>query len=140
MSDAHLFEILSRTVLQAGLAPAVVTARWTGLRRAFGDFEPESAARLTEAQLEVLAADPALLRNRPKLRAVVLNARTVAQLRAGHGSFAAWVWGLEERPYEQRLEILADTFERVGARSAHLVLEAVGLARPDDWQHFEART
>ena len=76
------FEALSLEIFQAGLARWSIAARRDGLRRAFRDFVPEEVARMTEDDVDELVLDPAVIRNRAKIGAVVHNARACAGLGA----------------------------------------------------------
>lgn len=74
------FEALSLEVFQAGLARWSIAARRDGLRRAFRDFVPGEVARMTEDDVDELLLDPAVIRNRVKIEAVVHNARACTGL------------------------------------------------------------
>lgn len=74
------FEALSLEIFQAGLARWSIAQRREGLRRAFLGFVPEEIARMTEDDVDELLLDPAVIRNRVKIEAVVHNARACAGL------------------------------------------------------------
>ena len=92
------FEALGLEIFQAGLARWSIAQRREGLRRALRDFVPEEIARMTEDDVDELLLDPAVIRNRVKIEAVVHNAlapksnaayaainAAVADVRAGKG-------------------------------------------------------
>ena len=72
------FEALSLEIFQAGLARWSIAQRRDGLRRALRGFVPEEVARMTEDDVDELLLDPAVIRNRVKIEAVVHNARACA--------------------------------------------------------------
>lgn len=74
------FEALSLEIFQAGLARWSIAQRREGLRRAFRGFVPDEVARMTEDDVDELLLDPAVIRNRVKIEAVVHNARACAGL------------------------------------------------------------
>ncbi|MUN62035.1 DNA-3-methyladenine glycosylase I [Kocuria sediminis] len=74
------FEALSLEIFQAGLARWSIAQRRDGLRRAFRGFVAEDVAELTEDAVDELLLDPAVIRNRVKIEAVVHNARVCAGL------------------------------------------------------------
>lgn len=78
----EFFEALSLEIFQAGLARWSIAQRRQGLRRAFRGFVPEEIARLTDDDVDQLLLDPAVIRNRVKIEAVVHNARACAGLGA----------------------------------------------------------
>ncbi|HST72299.1 MAG TPA: DNA-3-methyladenine glycosylase I [Kocuria rosea] len=85
-SSAGLFEALCLEILQAGLARWSIAQRRDGLHRAFRGFAPEEVARMTEDDVDELLLDPAVIRNRTKIAAVVHNARACAE--RGPGEWA----------------------------------------------------
>lgn len=80
---AGWFEALSLEVFQAGLARWSIDQRREGLRRAFREFLPAEIARMTADDVDELLLDPAVIRNRVKIEAVVRNARASRGLGAG---------------------------------------------------------
>lgn len=89
--DRVLFERLSLEIFQAGLSWLTVLMKRKAFRAAFCGFDPEKVAAFGEADLDRLLSDPAIIRNRRKIEAVVANAQTVLDLQRESGSFAAWI-------------------------------------------------
>lgn len=144
--DRHLFEMLVLEGAQAGLSWATILRKREGYRRLFAGFDPERVARFTPADVERLLADPAIVRNRAKVETAVGNARAVLEVRAAHGSFAAYLWGLVDgAPIRNRWrslsEIPAETdesramskelkgrgFRFVGPTVCYAFMQAVGM-------------
>jgi DNA-3-methyladenine glycosylase I len=90
--DRHLFEMLVLEGAQAGLSWSTILGKREGYRRAFADFDVETVARFTPADIETLMSDASIVRNRAKLEAAVANARAVLRIKAEHGSLADFVW------------------------------------------------
>jgi 3-methyladenine DNA glycosylase Tag len=67
-------DVLTRAVFQSGISWRVVEAKWGGTTTAFKGFDPKKVARLTPKQVDALAADTRLIRNRKKIEATVENA------------------------------------------------------------------
>jgi DNA-3-methyladenine glycosylase I len=63
------------------------------LRQAFSGFAPAAVALYDEKDVERLLADPGVIRNRLKIRAIVANARAFLAAQAAYGSFSAYIWG-----------------------------------------------
>ena len=100
------FEALALEIFQAGLARWSIAQRRDGLRRAFRGFVPEELAGLTEDDVDELLLDPAVIRNRVKIGAVVHDARACAPL--GRGGWAELVADLRPedlRPPRTALEL-----------------------------------
>lgn len=87
-----LFELLVLETFQAGLSWRLILGRREEFRRAFAGFAAERMARWTDADLERLATDPGIIRNRLKISAARSNARAFLAVQEQHGSFADWLW------------------------------------------------
>ena len=84
-------EVMSKAVFEAGMSWRVVQAKWPGTREAMRGFDPEAVADLTPFELDDLAQDSRVIRNRRKLEAIVHNARRMMELDASHGSFQGYL-------------------------------------------------
>jgi DNA-3-methyladenine glycosylase I len=51
---------------------------------------------MTEAAIKRAIANPAIIRNRLKIRATVANARAFVQLQTDHGSFDDFIWSFTD--------------------------------------------
>lgn len=90
--DRHLFEMLVLEGAQAGLAWTTILRKRAGYRAAFEDFDVDRVARFTPARIEKLLANPAIVRNRAKVEAAVVNARAVRAVRDEFGSLDRYLW------------------------------------------------
>ena len=150
--DRRLFELLSLEGAQAGLSWETVLRKRAGYRAAFAGFDIDIVAAYDDAQIDALAADPAIVRHRGKIASVVSNARAVLAIQREHGSFGAWLWGFVDgvpRPTQRppgvkpaassELSLLVSKalrrrgFGFVGATIVQAYLQAAGL--PDDHDH-----
>lgn len=112
--DRALFEKLCLEVFQAGLSWLTILRKRQGFRRAFAGFDPALVARFGEAEVARLLADPAIVRHRGKIEAVIANARATCALIEREGSLAALLWRFapaagEHAPPRDRAELLART-------------------------------
>lgn len=90
-TDRAFFEILILEGFQAGLSWECILNKREGFREAFAGFDPQAVAALTDAQLEILARNPAIVRNRLKIRAAKGNARVFLAIVREFGSFRTYV-------------------------------------------------
>jgi DNA-3-methyladenine glycosylase I len=90
--DAKHFEYLILDAFQAGLSWAIVMKKREGFRRAFAGFNPARVARFTDARLEKLLEDDAIVRNRLKVFAARENARAFLAVQREFGSFDRYIW------------------------------------------------
>ena len=88
---ADYLDVMSKGVFQSGMSWRVVEAKWPGIREAFRGFEPEAVAHLTPTDLDELATDRRVIRNRRKLEAIVENAQRMLELEERWGTFAGYL-------------------------------------------------
>jgi DNA-3-methyladenine glycosylase I len=92
--DRHLFEHIVLEGAQAGLNWELVLKKRDGYRKAFVDYDLEKIARFTEGRVEKLAQDPAIVRNRSKIKSAIVNARSALRIQEEFGSLATFLWDL----------------------------------------------
>ena len=91
--DTKHFEFLVLEGAQAGLSWATVLKKRDGYRNAFADFDYKKVAKYDEAKMEELILNPAIIRNRLKVKSVVTNAQCFLEVQKEYGSFNAYIWG-----------------------------------------------
>jgi DNA-3-methyladenine glycosylase I len=78
--ERSLFEFLILEGAQAGLSWETILRKIPGYRAAFADFDVETVAGYTDADIERCLADPGIVRNRLKVTSTVGNARAWLEL------------------------------------------------------------
>jgi DNA-3-methyladenine glycosylase I len=124
--EATLFERLCLEIMQAGLSWELVLKRRLGMRAAFGGFDVDHIAAMDEAAQTRLLADPAIIRNRLKVAAIIANARVVQSLRASHGGLAAWLDAHHPREKPAWVKLFAKTFRFTGGEIVGEFLLSLG--------------
>ena len=128
-SLADYLDVLSRAVFQTGFSWRVIDAKWPGFREAFFGFDPERVATLTQADVDRLAEDTRIVRNRRKIEATVDNANALLALDSEPGGFRAW---LGSNPsFEDTVTALRAHFRYLGDTGAYYFLYVVGEPVPD---------
>jgi DNA-3-methyladenine glycosylase I len=89
--EQGLYERISLEGFQAGLSWATILRKRPAFRRAFHDFQPDTVAAFTDADVERLLQDAGIVRNRLKIRAAINNARATVSLRE-RGGLVDFVW------------------------------------------------
>lgn len=139
---ADYLEVISKSVFQTGISWRVVEAKWSGTREAFRGFDPVEVANLTPAQVDALANDERLIRNRRKIEATVQNAETLLELDREHGGFKKYLGSFPE--YEDLQNDLVKRFKFLGPMGAYHFLYVVREKVPphEDWaaRYASART
>jgi DNA-3-methyladenine glycosylase I len=94
--DRSHFEFLVLEGAQAGLSWETILRKREGYRAAFAGFDPEAVARFGDHEHQVLMRNPAIVRNRLKIRSAFENARALLQVQREFGSFDAYIWGFTD--------------------------------------------
>ena len=90
--DRKLFEFLILDGAQAGLSWITILKKRRGYRRAFDHFDPRKIARYDSRKINRLLSNPEIIRNKLKIEAAVLNARSFLSIQKEFGSFDAYIW------------------------------------------------
>ncbi len=144
--DRVLFEFLVLEGAQAGLSWDTILAKRENYRRAFDGFDAARVARYGAAKKRALLADAGIVRNRAKIEAAVVNARSFLALQKEHGSFDRYLWAfVDGNPLQGRrrmpVEIPASNeisdalskdlrkrgFKFVGTTIMYAFMQAVGM-------------
>ena len=147
--DHVLFELLTVGVFQVGLSWQAAASKLPVYRRVFAEMAiPEVAAMIDEVAIPEIAADPEMIGNQRKIRAVLKNARAILKVQQEFGSFGAYLWAFVDGtplllPAQTRDELTNQStigravaqdlkrrgFSFVGPVVTHMFLLAAGLLR-----------
>jgi 3-methyladenine DNA glycosylase Tag len=117
-------EVMSKAVFQSGISWRVVESKWSGTREAFHGFDAHAVAGLIEPDLDALAQDTRVIRNRRKLAAIVTNAKKMIALEEQHGSFQAYL--RSHGDFNATLKALRKDFKYMGPSGIYYFLYVVG--------------
>ncbi len=124
--DAALFERLILEINQAGLSWLTILKKREAFRRAYGGFDPAVVAGYRARDRRRLLADAGIIRNRLKVDAAIANAGRILELRASHGSFAAWLDAHHPRPKDEWVKLFKRTFRFTGGEIVGEFLMSTG--------------
>jgi 3-methyladenine DNA glycosylase Tag len=130
-SLAGYLESMSKVIFTSGINWKVVEAKWPGIKEAFGGFEVENVARLAADDIDRLAADQRLIRNRKKIEAIADNAAMLLELEKTPGGFAGYLSSLGD--FEAKTADLTRHFKVLGPTSASIFLAMVGEPIPESY-------
>ena len=130
-------EIMTKAVFQSGIYWKVVESKWPGIKEAFKDFDIEAVAGLSEPELDELAQDTRVIRNRRKLSAIVSNAQRMIELDEEHGGFQKYL--RSHSGFTATVQDIRKQFKFMGDTGSYFFLLVVGedVAPHDQW--FETR-
>jgi DNA-3-methyladenine glycosylase I len=130
---ADYLDVITRAVFQSGMSWRVVEAKWDGFREAFSGFDPARVAAFTDDDVERLAADTRIIRNRRKIEATITNAQAMIALDGEPGGFVGW---LRSQPdFDATVAALRGEFRFLGDVGAYYFLYVVGEDVPthEEW-------
>lgn len=90
--DQRLFEFLILEGAQAGLSWSTILKRREGYREAFAQFDPQKVSLFDTQKEQELATNPAIIRNKAKIRSTIRAAKLVLELQKEFGSFDHYLW------------------------------------------------
>ena len=123
-SLSDYLEIMTKAVFQSGISWRVVEAKWPGIKEAFKDFDTDVVAGFSEPELDELAQDTRVIRNRRKLSAIVSNAQRMVELEEEHGGFQKY---LRSRPdFSSTVQDIRKQFNFMGDTGTYFFLYVVG--------------
>ena len=133
-------EVMSKAVFQSGMSWQVVNAKWPDTNEAFQNFEIGRVAALSEEELDELAHDTRVIRNRRKLAAIVYNAQRIIELDAEHGCFIDYL-----RSHGDFYDVVKDLkkqFKFLGDTGSYFLLYVIGEPVPphDEWMRVKEGT
>ena len=128
-------EAMSRPVFQTGMSWKVVDAKWPGTREAFKGFDINKVARMGDPDIDKLATDTRVIRNRRKIEAIVDNANRMIALEREHGSFKKYLRSHDD--FEALVKDLRKQFKFLGDMGSYLFLYSVREKVPswEEWCH-----
>jgi len=141
-----LFEMINLEGAQAGLSWITILNKREGYRKLFAGFDAKKIARFSDAKLNKIAEDPAIVRHKQKVYAVRKNAQAVLKMRADGLEFSDFVWSfVNHKPQNNVVKSMKDVpsstdvstrmskelkklgFSFVGPTTCYAFMQAAGL-------------
>jgi DNA-3-methyladenine glycosylase I len=161
-NERTLLEFLILEGAQAGLSWSTILNKRQAYLQAFDNFEPTKVASYDDAKVQVLLANPGIVRNRLKIQAAIQNARSFLEIQDQYGSFDTYIWqfvdgkpiqnswkSLQEIPATTKesdamsKELKKRGFTFVGSTICYAFMQAVGMVNDHivdcfRWQEVQA--
>ena len=144
--ERALFEFLILEGAQAGLSWITILKKREAYRQLFDNFNVECVAGYDEHKIAQLMQNPAIVRNRLKIQATVVNAQRFLAVQGEFGSFDAFIWrfvdgtpqqnnwcALNEVPASTAIsdamskELKRRGFKFVGSTICYALMQATGM-------------
>jgi len=142
----QLFEMINLEGAQAGLSWITILNKREGYRKNFAGFDPVKIARFSDARLDKITQDPAIVRHRQKVYAVRKNAQAVLDLKSADTELSNFIWKyVNFKPVDNRVKSMSDVpsstpvstqmskdlkrlgFSFVGPTTCYAFMQAAGL-------------
>lgn len=120
---ADYLEVLSKAVFESGMSWRVVEAKWPGFQEAFAGFDPETVAGFSPDDVDRLARDTRIIRNRRKIEATIHNAGAMLGLDREFGGFRNYL--RQAGGFEPLVDDMKKRFKHVGAFGVYYFLWVV---------------
>jgi 3-methyladenine DNA glycosylase Tag len=137
-NDNEYFERMSRVIFMSGLNWQTLDKKWAGIKKAFANFDAKKVGKFQESNVEELMENPEVIRNVPKIRAIIANARQIQAIATEYGSFANYLAELRGHGGEDQLrDAIPKRFAFLGKSTVVLFLLSVGEDLPKATQESE---
>lgn len=133
---ADYLEVMTKAVFEGGINWKVIENKWPGFREAFHEFDPEWVANITPEQLDELAVDTRIVRNRRKIESTIHNAQAMLDLDAQPGGFKGFLTETGGDDFWEVSKAMKKHFKHFGDFGCFYFLYVVGEPVP---QHEEFR-
>lgn len=90
--DTKLFELFSLETQAAGLSWLTILKKREGYREAFEGFDLPTVAGYGEAEIECILQSGLVVKSRPKIAAIINNAKKFLQIQHEYGSLDTYFW------------------------------------------------
>jgi 3-methyladenine DNA glycosylase Tag len=125
-TDDRYLAGMARAIFSAGFVWSVIEKKWPGFEAAFDGFDPAKVAAYGEEDVDRLLKDARIVRNGPKIMAVIANARFVAETSRQHGSFGKFLANWPETDQVGLMEHLKKHASRLAGASVQYFLRFEG--------------
>ena len=130
-------DVMSKAIFQTGISWRVVENKWPGTREVFHNFDAERVASMSLVEIDAIAGDTRVIRNRRKIEAIVGNATKMVELAKQHGSFKSYLGS--HGGFEGTVAALRKEFKFLGDTGAYYLLYVVGEEVPSHEEWMESR-
>ncbi|PLW68530.1 DNA-3-methyladenine glycosylase I [Pseudohalioglobus lutimaris] len=117
---------MTRCTFQAGFVWRVINRKWDDFEDVFFGFPPEKILMLSPEQIDRIAQNPRIVRNRQKVLCVQHNAQYICDVAKEHGSFGKWVSRWPEDDLIGLFRHMKQYGSRLGGMTGQRVLRNMG--------------
>lgn len=126
LGDDRFLAEMARRIFCSGFAWSVIARKWPAFEEAFLGFQPRRLLTQPPDFWDRLTADSRIVRNGRKIMAVGDNARFIADIGAGHGSFGRFLADWPSSDQIGLMALLTRRGSRLGGNTGQYFLRFVG--------------
>jgi len=126
LDESRFLAEMSRCIFQAGFVWRVIEQKWAGFETVFNGFDVDALLALASEEIDEIAQDKRIVRNRQKINAVLVNARFIEDVALETGSFPGFIADWPESDLVGLFELLKKRGSRLGGMSGQRFLRNVG--------------
>ena len=127
-------EVMTKAAFQSGMSWKVVESKWEGFREVFAGFDPVTVATFSPDDVDRMATDTRIIRNRRKIEGTIHNAATLLAIEKEFGGFDKYLESVDG--FIPLVKDMRKRFKFVGGFGAYYFLYVVGRPVPP---HEEAQ-
>lgn len=124
-SDRWLAQ-MTRCIFQAGFVWRVVDSKWNGFEDVFFGFPPGKIVLLSPEQIDRIAGNPRIIRNRQKVLSVQANAQFILDIEREHPGFGAFIADWRAQDLIGLFALMRRRGSRLGGMTGQRVLRNMG--------------
>ncbi len=126
LDESRFLAEMARCIFQAGFVWRVIEQKWLGFETVFHGFDVGALLLLAPEEVDEIAQDQRIVRNRQKINAVLANARLIEDVAIETGSFAGFISDWPESDLVGLFDLLKKRGSRLGGMSGQRFLRNVG--------------
>ena len=130
-------DVMSKAVFQTGISWRVVESKWPGTQEAFHHFDVVRVADLTPVEIDALAVDTRIIRNRKKIEAIQHNAQRMLDLEREHRAFRHYL--RSKASFTDLVKDMRKNFKFLGDMGTYYFLYVVGEEVPPHEEFMSQR-
>jgi len=131
-NDDEYLEMMARVIFSAGLNWNVVEKKWNGIKKLFMNFSIQKVSKMNDFDKKELMSDPKMIRNLPKITAIIKNANTLLLAKKEFGSIDEYLQKTKNMGEDILIKDLGKRFSFLGPSTAFMFLYSVGLKMPEE--------
>ena len=126
LPDDRYLAAMARQVFRSGFSWKVIEDKWPGFEEAFLGFDPGRLVMMPDESVDALLKDTRIVRNGPKIRSTLGNARFVWETSKAHGGFGRFVADWPGDDIVGLWAVFKKDGDRLGGNTGPMALRMVG--------------